>query len=56
MTTAETAAVHAEIGKTIAQRAQKKNREFIIISRSGSTLRGPLETQTLLDQKVSPPP
>jgi uncharacterized protein YgbK (DUF1537 family) len=49
MTAAETAAVHGEIGKTIARTAQKKPRDFIIISRSDSTLRGhyPLETQTL---------
>ncbi|GHV90720.1 hypothetical protein AGMMS50268_12230 [Spirochaetia bacterium] len=49
MTAAETTAVHTEIGKTIARTAQKKNRDFIIISRSDSTLRGhyPLETQTL---------
>ncbi|GHV57654.1 hypothetical protein AGMMS49579_23830 [Spirochaetia bacterium] len=49
MTAAETVAVHAEIGKTIARTAAQKNRDFIIISRSDSTLRGhyPLETQTL---------
>jgi uncharacterized protein YgbK (DUF1537 family) len=49
MTAAETEAVHAEIGKTIAQVAKQKGKDFIIISRSDSTLRGhyPLETQTL---------
>jgi uncharacterized protein YgbK (DUF1537 family) len=49
MTAAETAAVHAEIGKTIARAARKKNRDFIVISRSDSTLRGhyPLETRIL---------
>jgi uncharacterized protein YgbK (DUF1537 family) len=49
MTKTETAAVHAEIGKTIAQVARRKDREFIVISRSDSTLRGhyPLETDTL---------
>jgi uncharacterized protein YgbK (DUF1537 family) len=45
----ESEAVHREIGGTIARTARAKNREFIIISRSDSTLRGhyPLETETL---------
>jgi uncharacterized protein YgbK (DUF1537 family) len=49
MTRAETAVVHAEIGRTIARIARRQNREFIVISRSDSTLRGhyPLETETL---------
>ncbi|AEF81812.1 four-carbon acid sugar kinase family protein [Leadbettera azotonutricia] len=51
MGSAETAKVHSEIGQTIAKIAKKKGREFILISRSDSTLRGhyPLETQTLKD-------
>jgi uncharacterized protein YgbK (DUF1537 family) len=49
MTAAETARLHEEIGRTIARTAKKKNRDFILISRSDSTLRGhyPLETQAL---------
>ena len=49
MTAAETAAVHKEIGASIARIGKRKNRDFIIISRSDSTLRGhyPLETETL---------
>jgi uncharacterized protein YgbK (DUF1537 family) len=49
MTRAETAVVHTEIGKTIARIARRQNREFIVISRSDSTLRGhyPLETEAL---------
>jgi uncharacterized protein YgbK (DUF1537 family) len=51
MTAGESAKVHQDIGKTIAQSAKKKNRDYIIISRSDSTLRGhyPLETRTLRD-------
>jgi uncharacterized protein YgbK (DUF1537 family) len=51
MTAAETARLHREIGETIAKTAKRKNRDFILISRSDSTLRGhyPLETQTLKD-------
>jgi uncharacterized protein YgbK (DUF1537 family) len=51
MTAAETARLHDGIGRTIARTAKKKNRDFILISRSDSTLRGhyPLETQTLKD-------
>jgi len=49
MTREETAKVHSDIGKTIAVVAKKKGRDFILISRSDSTLRGhyPLETETL---------
>ena len=49
MTADETAKVHTEIGRNIAAVARKKNRDFILISRSDSTLRGhyPLETLTL---------
>ena len=49
MTAEETAKTHSEIGKTIAAIARRKNRDFILISRSDSTLRGhyPLETETL---------
>jgi uncharacterized protein YgbK (DUF1537 family) len=51
MTAAETARLHKEIGRTIARTAKRKNRDFILISRSDSTLRGhyPLETRTLKD-------
>ncbi|MCL2374585.1 MAG: hydroxyacid dehydrogenase, partial [Treponema sp.] len=49
MTAAETAAAHREIGASIARTSAKKQQEFIIISRSDSTLRGhyPLETESL---------
>jgi uncharacterized protein YgbK (DUF1537 family) len=49
MTAGETVRVHAKIGKTITKTAKKMNKDFILISRSDSTLRGhyPLETQTL---------
>lgn len=49
MTAEETAKVHADIARNIAATGRKKNRDFILISRSDSTLRGhyPLETLTL---------
>jgi uncharacterized protein YgbK (DUF1537 family) len=49
MTAVETAKVHADIGAAVARIAREKGRDFIIISRSDSTLRGhyPLETSTL---------
>ena len=49
MTAGETQKVHTEIAVTIAAASRKKNRDFILISRSDSTLRGhyPLETETL---------
>lgn len=49
MTTSETAQVHAEISRNLAAAAKKTGRDFILISRSDSTLRGhyPLETETL---------
>jgi uncharacterized protein YgbK (DUF1537 family) len=49
MTAAETAKVHTDIGVTAARVAREKGRDFILISRSDSTLRGhyPLETSTL---------
>jgi uncharacterized protein YgbK (DUF1537 family) len=49
MTAGESEVVHREIGRTIARTARTKNQEYIIISRSDSTLRGhyPLETETL---------
>jgi uncharacterized protein YgbK (DUF1537 family) len=49
MTAEETANVHNEIGGTIAAVAREKKRDFIVISRSDSTLRGhyPLETEIL---------
>jgi uncharacterized protein YgbK (DUF1537 family) len=45
----ESEAAHREIGGTIARTAQAKGRDFMIISRSDSTLRGhyPLETEAL---------
>jgi uncharacterized protein YgbK (DUF1537 family) len=45
----QSAALHRELGASIARIAGKKNRDFIIISRSDSTLRGhyPLETAAL---------
>lgn len=48
-TAEETAMVHETIAKRVANAAQKANHDFMIISRSDSTLRGhyPLETQTL---------
>ncbi|WP_299094191.1 four-carbon acid sugar kinase family protein [uncultured Metabacillus sp.] len=48
-TAAETDQVHQEIAANIVQAAKKFNREFIIISRGDSTLRGhyPLETKVL---------
>jgi len=49
MTAGESAAVHREIGARIARVGKRKNRDYIIVSRSDSTLRGhyPLETETL---------
>lgn len=48
-TAAETAKAHQEIAENIVEAAKKNNREFTIISRGDSTLRGhyPLETQVL---------
>ena len=49
MTTSETAQVHADISRNLAAASEKTGRDFILISRSDSTLRGhyPLETETL---------
>ena len=49
MTAEETEKVHHDIGKTVAGVSRKKNRDYILISRSDSTLRGhyPLETEIL---------
>jgi uncharacterized protein YgbK (DUF1537 family) len=49
MTADETSKVHAAIGNMIALVAREKRTDFIIISRSDSTLRGhyPLETEVL---------
>jgi uncharacterized protein YgbK (DUF1537 family) len=60
LTAGETASLHDEIGRTIARTVRKKDRDFIIISRSDSTLRGhyPLETRTLkeaLEAEGAPP-
>lgn len=51
-TTAETITAHKKIASNVLQVARKLNKEFIIISRSDSTLRGhyPLETKVLKDQ------
>ncbi|MBM7606826.1 uncharacterized protein YgbK (DUF1537 family) [Lysinibacillus composti] len=47
----ETEKAHKEIAKIVQETAKKFNREFIIISRGDSTLRGhyPLETEVLKD-------
>ena len=49
MTTAETAKVHEDISRNLAAASEKTGRDFILISRSDSTLRGhyPLEMETL---------
>lgn len=49
MTREETQRVHAEIGATLAQVADETGKDYVLISRSDSTLRGhfPLETATL---------
>jgi uncharacterized protein YgbK (DUF1537 family) len=48
-TTDVTEKVHEEIGRTIAEVAGEMGRDYILISRSDSTMRGhyPLETETL---------
>lgn len=48
-TAAETAAVHETIAKRVVAEAEKSGRDFMIISRGDSTLRGhyPLETEVL---------
>jgi uncharacterized protein YgbK (DUF1537 family) len=48
-TAEETTKVHRDIAKNILEVSKRKNKDFIIISRSDSTLRGhyPLETQVL---------
>ncbi len=48
----QTIKAHREIGKMIAQVAKEEQREYLIISRSDSTLRGhyPLETMILKEQ------
>ncbi len=48
-TAAETGGVHRELANRIADAAAQTGRDFIVISRSDSTLRGhyPLETETL---------
>lgn len=50
-TAAETTKAHQEIAANIVEAAKKNNREFTIISRGDSTLRGhyPLETEVLRD-------
>lgn len=49
LTEAETEKVHLEIGHTVGRVAKETGKNFILISRSDSTLRGhfPLETETL---------
>jgi uncharacterized protein YgbK (DUF1537 family) len=51
MTTPQTQATHMEIAKNIDKGARKTGKDFILISRSDSTLRGyyPLETECLRD-------
>lgn len=50
-TAAETKKAHIDIATNIAEVAKKQNKEFIVISRGDSTLRGhyPLETEVLKD-------
>ena len=50
-TAAETEKAHTEIATNIVEAAKKQNKEFIVISRGDSTLRGhyPLETEVLKD-------
>ena len=52
MTREETTSVHREISRNIATASKKTGKDFIIISRSDSTLRGhyPLETQILREE------
>lgn len=49
MSVDQTTDAHTQIARTVAETAQKKNRPFLIMSRSDSTLRGhyPLETNIL---------
>ena len=49
MSEGETAKVHAEIAKRILESSRKIGKDFVLISRSDSTLRGhyPIETDTL---------
>ncbi|MGO0882165.1 four-carbon acid sugar kinase family protein [Clostridioides difficile] len=51
-TVAQTTEVHKEISKNIVEISQKANKDFIIISRSDSTMRGhyPLETNLLKNE------
>ena len=51
LTAAETEKTHTEIAENIIEVAKKQNKEFIVISRGDSTLRGhyPLETEVLKD-------
>lgn len=48
-TSGETTQVHEEIGKTLEKVSKETGKDYILISRSDSTMRGhyPLETQTL---------
>ncbi|MDR1059074.1 MAG: hydroxyacid dehydrogenase, partial [Treponema sp.] len=60
LTAEETRALHTEAGRAIVRAAGKKGRDFIVISRSDSTLRGhyPLETLTLketMEAEGAPP-
>ena len=50
-TAAETAKAHSEIAANIVEVAKQQNKDFIVISRGDSTLRGhyPLETEVLKD-------
>ncbi|AKL96512.1 hypothetical protein CACET_c30680 [Clostridium aceticum] len=52
LTEAETAAVHKEIAENIVWVSRETGKEFILISRGDSTLRGhfPLETKTLREE------
>lgn len=52
LTTAETARIHAEIARNLSNVSRRTGTDFILMSRSDSTLRGhyPLETQVLKDE------
>ncbi len=52
MIASQTAQVHRQIARNLVEAARKTGREFILISRSDSTLRGhyPLETLTLKNE------
>ena len=52
MTSVETERVHREIARNLLSAARRARKDFLLVSRSDSTLRGhyPLETQTLREE------